>query len=203
MGYRMQTCIKVSNFSKTVDGLKGLNMDIEKAVSRTIADCKARAPAQVTKAVTTVYGIRSSEVTAAGKAAKRGAKTVGRLHVAGVTVNSVKLEYMGRPLTPVHFSMTPKRRPEAGKAYRIKVTILKGRKRALGSHVFLAPSGAAGTTEIPFRRTSEKRGPIKAIHTVSIPQMIENETATADIQARMEELLTARLRHNTERLTKP
>lgn len=198
----MQTDVKVPNFSKMVGDLKGLNKDIDKAISRTIADCKTRAPAQVTKAVTAIYGIKSSEVTAAGKAAKGGAKTVGSIKVSGVTVDSVQLTYKGRVLTPSHFSMTPKKRPEAGKKYTVKATIYKGKKKALGSSAFLAPSGAAGTTEIPFKRTSEKRLPIEAIRTVSIPQMITNEKVAADIQARMDELLTTRLQHNTERLAK-
>lgn len=191
--------VKVPNFSKIVGDLKGLNKDIDKAVSRTIADCKTRAPAQVTKAVTAVYGIKSSEVTAAGKAAKGGAKTVGTIKVKGVTVDSVQLYYKGRVLTPSHFSMTPKTRPQGGKKYTVKAAIFKGQKKVLGTSVFLAPT-ATGGTEIPFKRETVKRLPIEALRTVSIPQMIENEQVSADIQKRIDELLSARLQHNTERL---
>lgn len=196
----MQTELKVSNLAKLVGELKATNKDVEKALSRTIADCRTRAPAQVTKAVTAVYGIKSSEVTAAGKAAKGGAKTVGSIKVKGVTVDSVQLTYKGRLLTPSHFSMTPKKRPDAGKKYTVKAAIFKGQKKVLGSGVFLAASGAAGTTEIPFKRKTKKRLPIEAIRTVSIPQMITNEKVSADIKVRMDELLTKRLQHNTERL---
>ena len=196
----MQTEVKIPNFSKMVGDLKGLNKDVDKAIGRTIADCKTRGPAQVTKAVTAVYGIKSGEVTATGKAAKGGAKTVGSIKVSGVTVDSVQLIYRGRVLTPTHFSMTPKNRPDAGKKYTVKAAIYKGKKKVLGSSVFLAPSGAAGTTEIPFKRKSEKRTPIEAIRTVSIPQMITNENVSADIQTRMDELLATRLQHNTERI---
>lgn len=196
----MQTEVKIPNFAKMVGDLKGLNKDVDKAVGRTIADCKQRGPAQVTKAVTEVYGIKSGEVTAAGKAAKGGAKTVGKIKVSGVTVDSVQLIYSGRVLTPSHFSMTPRKRPDGGKKYTVKAAIYKGKKKVLGSGVFLAPSGSAGTTEIPFKRTTEKRLPIEAIKTVSIPQMITNETVSADIQARMDELLAKRLQHNTERI---
>lgn len=196
----MQTEVKIPNFSKMVGDLKGLNKDVDKAVSRTIADCKTRGPAQVTKAVTEVYGIKSGEVTAAGKAAKGGAKTVGSINVKGVTVDSVQLIYKGRVLTPSHFSMTPKKRPESGKKYTVKAAIIKGKKKALGHGVFLAPSGSAGTTEIPFKRKTEKRTPIVALRTVGIPQMITNETVSADIQSRMDELLAKRLQHNTERI---
>ena len=196
----MQTDVKVPNFPKLLGDLKGLNNDVDKAISRTIADCKSRAPAQVTKAVTAVYGIKSAEVTAAGKAAKGGAKTVGSIKVKGVSLDSVQLIYKGRRLTPTHFSMSPKKRPEGGKKYTVKAAIIKGQKKVLGSSVFLASSGAAGTTEIPFKRTTQKRYPIESIRTVSIPQMITNEKVAEDIQARIDELLTTRLKHNTERL---
>lgn len=196
----MQTDVKIPNFTKMIGDLKGLNKDVNKAVSRTIADCKTRGPAQVTKAVTAVYGIKSGEVTTAGKAAKGEAKTIGSIKVSGVNVDSIQLIYKGRLLTPTHFSMTPKNRPEGGKKYTVKSAIYKGQKKALGSSVFLAPSGSAGTTEIPFKRTTEKRHPIEAIKTVSIPQMITNENVAVDIQSRMDELLTTRLKHNTERI---
>lgn len=196
----MQTEIKMPNFSKMVGQLKDLNKDVDKAIAQTMRDVKSRAPAQVTKAVTAVYGIKSSEVTAAGKAAKGGAKSVGSIKVSGVTVDSIQLTYKGRVLTPSHFSMTPKKRPEGGKKYTVKAAIMKGQKKSLGSSTFLAPSGSAGTTEIPFKRTTEKRLPIVAIRTVSIPQMITNDTVAADIQTRMDELLSARLQHYTDRI---
>lgn len=198
----MQPDVKVPNFAKLVGSLKALNKDVDKAISRTISDCKTRAPAQVTKAVTAVYGIKSGEVTAAGKTAKGSAKTVGSIKVKGVAVDSVQLTYTGRLLTPTHFSMTPKKRPEAGKKYKVKAAVFKGQKKVLGSGVFLAPSGSAGTIEIPFKRTTKKRYPIEAVKTVSIPQMITNEKVAADIKVRMDDLLTTRLQHNVDRLTK-
>lgn len=191
--------IKLPNFANVIGSLKELNADVEKAVQRTINDVKSRAPAQVTKAVTAVYGIKSSEVTAAGKAAKGGAKTIGSIKVKGITVDSVQITYKGRVLTPSHFSMTPKTRPQGGKKYTVKAAIFKGQKKALGTSVFLAPT-AAGGTEIPFKRETVKRLPIEAIRTVSIPQMITNEKVSADIQKRIDELLSTRLQHNAERL---
>ncbi len=193
----MQTEVKTPDFAKMVKELNG--KDLEKAIKRTVADCKARGPAQVTKAITAVYGIKSGEVTAAGKEAKGGAKTAGSITVSGVTVDNVQFIYKGRVRTPAHFSMTPKKRPDAGKKYTVKAAIFKGQKKALGSKVFLAPSGA-GTMEIPFKRTSERRLPIEAIRTVSIPQMITNEKVASDIKTRMNDLLNTRLKHNMERL---
>jgi len=197
----MKTSVSLPKFSQVVNGLKDIEQkDIDKAIRRTVSDCRSRAPAQVTKAVTAVYGIKSSEVTEAGKAAKGKAKTVGSIKVKGITIDNMQLVYSGRVLTPTHFSMTPKKRPEGGRKYKVKAGIYKGQKKALGTAVFLAPSGSAGTTEIPFRRTTEKRYPIDVVKTVSIPQMITNEKVAADIQARMDELLATRFEHNIARI---
>ena len=196
----MQTDVKMPNFSKMIGSLKGMDIDIQKAVKKTVSDCKTRAPAQVTKAVTAAYGIKSSEVTGAGKAAKGGAKSIGSKKVSGVTIDRMQLTYSGRLLTPIHFSMTPKQRPEGGKKYKVKAAVYKGKKKVLSSHAFIASSGTAGTAQIPFKRTTEKRYPIEAIRTVSIPQMITNEKVSEDIQARMDELLAKRLEHQAKRL---
>ena len=83
-----------------------------------------------------------------------------------------------------------------------KSGLYKGKKKALGSSVFLAPSGALGTTEIPFKRTTDARLPIEAIRTVSIPQMIGNKIAAADIKVRINNLLITRLQHNIDRYCK-
>lgn len=197
----MQTDVKIPNFTKMIGNLQALNKDIDKAIGRTIADCRTRGPAQVTKAVTAVYGINSGEVTAAGKEAKGGAKTIGSIKVSGVKIDSVQLIYKGRLLTPTHFSMTPKKRPEGGKKYTVKAAVFKGKKKVLGTGVFLAPAAKKeGSTIIPWKRTTEKRTPLHVIKAISVPQMITNENVNEDIKVRMDELLATRLQHNTERI---
>ena len=194
--------MKMKLFDKAVDELKQTEKDIQKALDRTVADCKNRAPAQVTKAVTAVYGIKAKDVTEAGKSAKRGAKSAGKIKVQGYSIDNLQLEYKGRLLTPIHFSMSPKTRPDGKKKYKVKAAIYKGQKKVLGTGVFLASSGAAGTAQIPFKREGAKRLPINAIRTVSIPQMIGNEVVAQDIKKRMEELLQTRLQHNLDRIAK-
>ena len=175
---------------------------MQKANDRTINDCKSKAPAQITKAVTAVYNIKSSEVAAAGKAAKAGAKTVGEIKVKGVHVNTLQLVYSGRRLTPLHFSMSPKKRTLNKRRYTVKATFFKGQKKTLkGKYdppVFLAPQKQG--VVLPFQRMGDSRKPVYVIHTTSIPQMIENEQVATDIQGRIDELLTTRLQHNIERM---
>lgn len=198
----MELNITIPGLDAVLSKAKKTQSDIQKALKATMKDCKSRAPAQVTKAVTAVYAIKSSEVTAAGKAAKGGAKTIGEIKLRGVSLENIQLIYRGRLLTPTHFSMTPRTRPDGGKKYTVKAAVYKGKKKALGSAVFLAPSGELGTTQIPFKRTTAARLPIEAIRTVSIPQMIGNEKVAADIKVRLNNLLLTRLQHNIDRYCK-
>lgn len=191
----------IKNYDKLMKKVRQLNKDAEKAVKRTSSDMKSRAPTVVKNAVTAVYNIKASEVTAAGKAAKKTAKSAGEIKLAGSAIQNTQFVYSGRVLTPTHFSMTPRSRPDNGKKYTVKATIKKGAKKVLGTGTFLAPSGA-GTTEIPFKRTTEKRLPIEAIRTVSIPQMITNETVSASITEGLQELLAERLKHNASQMGK-
>lgn len=200
--FMVNLALNLPNFETLTEQIEAQNKNMQKAVDRTISDCKTRAPAQITKAVTAVYNIKSSEVSAAGKAAKAGAKTVGAYKISKATVNSIQLIYEGRRLTPLHFSMTPKVKPASKKKYTVRATFFKGQKKTLtgkyNTPVFLAPQKQG--IILPFQRTGESRMPVYAIHTTSIPQMIENETVAADIQQRMDDLLTTRLEHNVSRL---
>ena len=192
--------LSVPNFKTLSQQIEAQNANMQKVIDRTISDCKQRAPAQITKAVTAVYNIKSSEVTAAGKAAKAGAKTIGEVKVRGVRVNTLQLVYSGRRLTPLHISISPKKRPLNKKRYTVKATFFKGQKKTLkgkyDTPIFLAPQKQG--IVLPFQRVGDSRTPVYAIHTISIPQMIENEQVATDIQGRIDELLTTRLQHNIE-----
>lgn len=197
--------LDLPNFTKLADSIKGQNADMQKAIERTISDCKSRAPAQITKAVTAVYGIKSGEVSAAGRVAKISAKTAGVVKLAGVKVKSLQLVYKGRRLTPLHFSMTPRTKPKT-KKHVVKAAMYKGQKKKIegkkkyDTPVFLAPQKQG--IILPFQRMGKERMPVYAIHTTSIPQMIENDRVAADIKAKMDELFTTRLQHHIERLQK-
>lgn len=198
--------IEMPDLQSVIGKAKKQEKDLQKAIDRTVNDCRTRGPALITKAVTAVYGIKSSEVSAAGKAAKAGAKTVGEVKIHGVNVKNLHLTYRGRRLTPLHFSMTPKARPAGKKRYTVKASIYKGQKKTLqgkaeyGTPVFLAPQKQG--IVLPFQRMGEDRMPIYAIHTTSVPQMIENKDVSADIKQKMDDLFVKRLQHNIERLTK-
>ena len=166
----------------------------ENAISRTIGDFKKRAPSWVSQEIVKEYNIKKSEINTQSK------QSIGNISGSGNAGSGLEIVYRGRVLTPVHFSMTPKVRPDGNKKYRVRMKVKKsGQKKALNKNVFLAPTG---NMWIPFHRTSGKRLPIEANKTVSIPQMITNEKVGTAIKERINDELLKRLEHNIERYSK-
>lgn len=195
--------VTLKGYAKLTKELHAINKDSENVVKKTTSDFKSRAPAWVAAAVSATYGIKKAEINKA----KTSAKAVGKIKVSGVMVDNVQLTFSGRVLTPTHFNMKPKARPKAtkdengktvrkAKKYTVTAEIIKGQRKALGSNVFLGTN--KGTGDIPFQRTGQGRTPIEAIKTLSIPQMITNETVAAQIQKNIDENLTKRLQHHLD-----
>lgn len=220
--------ISIKDYSKLCKSLKALNSDAEKAISRTVSDFKSRAPGWVSAAVNEEYLLKKkSEV----KDAIVGKKKIGNIKLSGIVVDNIRLIFAGRPLTPVHFRMTPSKPSEKrykkkqlipgenvdgfnGKVapinpfrkYTIKVEIHKGEKKTLdGNDKYNTTPFLASNgygTYIPFQRRSEKRTDMVSIRTTSIPQMITNEKVSEDIQKRIDEGLSKRLEHHVEQVLK-
>lgn len=189
-------------------------------VKRTISDFKSRAPAWVSAAVAEEYAIKKAEVKGAMTGVKKG---IGKIKVAGVTVDEISLVYSGRLLTPTHFKMKPSTPPKkrekdkrlipgqnirSDKAvgavaavsplapYQVTAEIKKGKRVTFPGQVFLGTNKGAGY--IPFQRESDERTDIKSIKTVSIPQMITNEKVGEEIQKKIDEGLGKRLEHHLQ-----
>lgn len=132
----------------------------------------------------------------------------GTVRIEGESINNLSLIYTGRLLTPTHFGMKPKARPMSTKdtngkvikkarRYTVTAEIIKGQRKALGSNVFLGSNKGAGY--IPFQRKGDGRLPINAVKTLSVPQMITNQTVAADIELKLQNVLEDRLSHNMKR----
>ena len=211
-------------YQQTIKELEKMQKAPKKVIDRTVKDFKQRGPSWVAQEVVKFYNIKKSEITPAktGKASKGSA---GTIKAAGDTINSMTLVYRGRVLTPVRFSMTPKA-PKA--SYTLKAQIKKGEKKTLGkvkkltkkqrknigknftqqgtqnsnkSPVMLMHTGNKqedGTNYIPFQRQSKDRNDIKAIKTISMPQMISNPKVEKEIYAAIGDKLGKRFDHYTE-----
>lgn len=218
---------QLSNLQQLVADLEAIENGGKKAISNTIKDVKARAPGWISDEVRKQYNIKKSEIMPAKKG--EGGKAAN-IRVSGETIETMTLIYTGNPLTPLHFSMTPKRPaaltdkkraiPGEGvnakggaalnvamarvrKKYSITLQIKKGKKERLrgkyGTPPFIAPAASGSATMIPFQRSPAGKYPVTAIHTLSVPQMIDNETVNANIYKKLNDETAKRLEHHMKR----
>lgn len=193
------TRVVIQGYEDVMKELKGMEAKSKKVINRTIGDFKSRGPGWISQEVTNEYNIKKKEINSTLTAKK----SAGTIKVSGTSLDNIQLIYRGRLLTPTHFSMKPTARPAKGKSYTVSAVVKKssGRK-ALSSKAFLAHSGAAGTKQIPFQRTTDKRLPIQAIKTISVPQMITNETVMTRINEHISTELKKRLEHHVATILK-
>lgn len=193
----------------------------EKVLQRTMSDIRKRAPGWVAAEIVAVYGAKKAEIT--------GGK-LGSVKVDGSDPRTAKIIYKGRALTITHFGMTPK--APGPNAYTLKAQIVKGKKATLGkvkkltkkqrkalaknftrqgsksspkSPIMLMHTGnaqAGGTNYIPFQRVSQRRSDIKAIKTLSLPQMVSSVRTAPQISATLNENVEKRLKHHMDKLMK-
>ena len=178
--------------------VKGLNKDKEqskKALKRTISDMRSRGPGWVSKAVREEYNIKAGDV----KAAMHTEKGKG-ISFGGEVIDDVALVYKGRVLTPTHFGMRPTSRP-AKKSYKVTAEITKGQRKVLSSKAFLAGTGSGGK-QIPFERKGASKYPIKAIKTLSIPQMVQDGSGNLKpgVEKAVNENLEKRFKHHIDQV---
>lgn len=213
------------SYRQTIKALESLKGKSEKVLKRVIADAYTRVPGWIASEVTQVYNIRKSEVTPAK--AGQSKKTAGSIKVKGEAVDGLEIVYRGRVLTPTHFGMTPKIPRDT---YTLKAEIIKGKKTVLGqkkkltkkqrrelgknfrrqgtktsdhSPIMLMSTGntkEGGTSYIPFQRVSPRRSDIKAIKTVSLPQMVSSDRTSEAINRAISEGMQKRLEHHLKLL---
>lgn len=219
-GFKRKTFAKVDDVIAEIEQMKKAP---EKVVKRTVADFKKRGPSWVAQEVVKTYNIKKSEIMPAKT--ESAAKAAGTVKVEGKTLAGVQLIYRGRVLTPTHFGMTPKAPKQS---YTLKVQVKKGEKKTLGqvkkltkkqrknigknltqqgtrnspkSPIMLMGTGNTkvdGVNYIPFQRQSQNRKDIKAIKTVSLPQMVSNPKVDENIRQSVNEKLGKRFNHYCE-----
>ncbi len=80
----------------------------QETVSYTVKDIKSRAPGWIADETSAVYNIKKSEITPARTEESKSKKAVS-VYTSGTTLETVAIVYTGRRLTPIHFSMSPKK----------------------------------------------------------------------------------------------
>lgn len=213
--------VSASGGADLVKRLKKLENGGEVAIKRTVSDFSTRAPAWVSKGIRQHYGVDTAAIKDAVVKSKRGRTSI---KVAGITVDGATLTYRGRTLTPTHFKMSPKQQPterqkdpiripgqligsgspvamvRPPKKYTVKATIIKGKRSSLPKGTFIT-SGKGGSV-LPFqRKTGEAHGPIEAVRTLSVPQMIDGR-ARETIEQTISEKLGERFEHHIKQAMK-
>ena len=191
MAKRVSYYIK-DNTLDTQEKIKMLDNGCRIAIKRTISDLKTRSNSAVKTAVAKRYGVNARAVDIAKKRAKKGNHI---LRISGVVVDSISLPYQGRPLTLKHFSMNPKKRPKK-LPYQVEATIKDGNRVSIPGAFLAEASG----NWLPFQRVGKERKPIEVVHTVSVPQMIENQEVANQIDIEISELAKKRLKNHIDQI---
>lgn len=213
----MASASGILNLNEVARRMRQMSENAEKVVELTLKDFKKLAPGWVAQEVRKEYNVKYATIKPKGG---RGAS----VRAQGDTIGTASLVYKGRVLTPVHFGMTPKAPGKSGR-YTLNVEIKKGQKKALGhvkpltkrqrknigrnftrqgtqnsprSPIMLMPNGGGGY--IPFQRRSQRRNDLKAVRTLSMPQMVSNEKVNETIHKRINEELGKKLDHHMQRL---
>ena len=184
--------LDMTNVKETMDKILKTFQASDVVFERTLKDMYSRAPGKVATAVTSVYGIKKGDINVKKGYSKAAA---GNILTKGDKLASFELIYKGRVLTPLHFGMTPKIRPDR-KKYKVKAKIKKTAKAfsaPSGGGVFLAPTGS---TTIPWFRNSSDPFDISPIKTLSLPQMVDNEAVREVIGVELGDLLEKRFNNH-------
>lgn len=188
--------LDIKGVADTLNKIQKAYSTVPVVMDYTLKDMVSRVPGKIASAVTSVYGIKKSEIKY-----KKGfkQKSAGNITTHGQSLSSLEFRYSGRVLTPTHFSMKPKNRPN--KKYKVSAKIKKREKvfKAKGQGgVFLAPAKKSSTI-IPWMRYSEERLDIAPIKTLSLPQMVDNKDVRQTISEDVNELLKKRYDYHLKR----
>lgn len=193
---------KFDNLVKCID-------DSAVVFDKTLKDMGSRAPGKVADAVRTVYNIKKNELTCKKGFSKTSA---GVIRASGKELMNFTLTYEGRKLTPLHFGMTPKVRPDK-KKYKVSAKIKKGKKTVFtpeneNGGVYLAPATKGSSKILAWERYSGDRYDVSPIKTMSLPQMVGPNPETGEggnsivmqqISESLNELLDKRFHYHLNR----
>lgn len=205
---------RLRNIEELLEEIDEQNAAVGKAVSYTVKDIKSRAPGWIAEETASKYNIKKSDVNPS----RTKNNPAVSISISGDTLESIALVYVGRNLTPIHFSMspkTPKKHKLKGKLvvpgpiyerYAITYEVIKGsRWKARGKPdyeiPFLAPIRRGNNKYIIYQRLGKSRKKMYSVRTVSVPQMVGNNKVKSKIEERIMGAAEQRLRHHLDRFS--
>lgn len=222
--------IVMKDGAKLQKTLQGYENKSQTALKRTVSDFKSRAPTQIKNGIQEKYNVDNDGIKKAGPRIKKGAsiKIAGivvddvvleyegtrltPLHFSqspkGLNKNRKKRKALipgqtinfnqgGLGSSPFGLVRMPARQ-------KVTATIIKGQKVQFDG-AFTAPAKKTDDGSgpyIPFQRRGDSRGPTHAIHTLSVPQMIDSKRANDTIHNNIDEFLEKRLENHINQAMK-
>jgi len=189
--------IDVSPLNKLTEGLKGFEKEIPGAASSAINRTLTQVVTKLGRIVTDQYAVKSKEVKETTK---------GNIRKSSKGNLKASIRSAGHTLSFAHFPFTPKKPSKR----QVKVKIINSKGKVASKHGFVASTGAkveSKTQYNVFRRTgkfsiAEKgryqgkmRENVAPIRTLSIPQMITNQTTSEQITEFANSKLAERVDH--------
>lgn len=200
--------VEILNAKKLEKQIERMKTAPAKALKAAENDIRDRAPGWIAAGVAERYAIsngKSSKDSVSKKEVLSG--NIGKLRIKGsLNNNTMRLEYSGRSLTPVHFGMKPISKPQPGSAYSLKWKVLRGGKgttakikkltkkqrKNIGRNFthqstqnsqqspwMLQPTGnrkEGGVNYIPFQRRGQTNPFQYVARAPSLPQMIKDKS---------------------------
>ncbi len=99
---------RLHNIGELLSWIDGQGETGKKAVKYTISDIKSRAPGWIASEAASVYNIKKSDINPSSTEESVSKKPASFVYISGETIESVSIVYVGRTLTPIHFSMSPR-----------------------------------------------------------------------------------------------
>lgn len=223
--------ISLKEGMKIYKRLKKITSNSEKAVSRSISDAATRTPAQVKKGIHSIYNVDAKAIDSAGPKVMRSASPSkqGKL-IDGITLlyKGRRLTPVHFGMTPKTQKKSYRKKPsripgqainldDGGKSnvatirqprkYTVSMAVFKGQKIKFRTNTFVASAGKnnkgdGASSEIPFQRTGSGRGPTHAIHTLSVPQMIDNKDVNKEIEEKINNIMEKRVNSHIKQALK-
>ena len=179
----------------------------QKCIDTITGDLKRRVPPVIAQGVAEEYNIKARD--------KRFKECLRTTESGNGGTRRIGIIYKEEEVTPVHFGMKPKSRPQKNRPYGISAQIKKGSIKTLhgkpeyAGKPFLADNGHG--TDIQFQRIGRpgkngatERTNLASIKVISIPQMIMNGNGEMkpNVEKALNERIEERLNHYAERYLK-
>ena len=170
-------------------GLANCEKEFAKGAKKALRETARSAKTIAGREVTKVYATNQREVASR----HRGYRSVDSVNLAGVGIDTYRIEWSGETYTPINFHMSVLKRGT------VKWKPLKASGKVVLYPTFTAASApfvarAKGGPELPWVRKKKSRFPVEVVHThLAVPQMIDNEKVRPNIDRgihdRLDELL--------------